>query len=47
MTAPERRGLAQRVLPLALVVRPKLHEASALAGLPVETEEDMVIILGR
>jgi hydroxymethylpyrimidine/phosphomethylpyrimidine kinase len=36
-----RAALAKELLPLAMVVTPNLHEASALAGMPVETEEDM------
>jgi hydroxymethylpyrimidine/phosphomethylpyrimidine kinase len=39
---PEARtALAQAILPLALVVTPNLHEAAALAGLPVGTPEEM------
>ena len=34
-------ALIERVLPLADVVTPNLHEAAALAGMPVTTEEDM------
>jgi hydroxymethylpyrimidine/phosphomethylpyrimidine kinase len=36
-----REALAKRMLPLALVVTPNLHEASALAGLPVTCEPEM------
>lgn len=36
-----RQALIDRVLPLAEVVTPNLHEASALAGIPVETEREM------
>jgi hydroxymethylpyrimidine/phosphomethylpyrimidine kinase len=36
-----RQALIDRVLPIAAVVTPNLHEASALAGIPVETEADM------
>ena len=36
-----RDALVRRVLPLAWVVTPNLHEASALAGIPVATEADM------
>ena len=36
-----RQALAERMLPLAEVVTPNLHEASALAGLPVTTEKEM------
>ena len=39
---PEARdALASLMLPLALVVTPNLHEAGALAGIPVETTADM------
>jgi hydroxymethylpyrimidine/phosphomethylpyrimidine kinase len=39
---PEARAaLVKELLPLALVVTPNLHEAEALAGMPVATEEDM------
>ena len=36
-----RAALVADVLPLAEVVTPNLHEAAALAGMPVETEADM------
>ena len=36
-----RAALVGRVLPLAEVVTPNLHEAAALAGIPVATEADM------
>jgi hydroxymethylpyrimidine/phosphomethylpyrimidine kinase len=36
-----RVALVQVMLPLAEVVTPNLHEAAALAGIPVETEADM------
>jgi hydroxymethylpyrimidine/phosphomethylpyrimidine kinase len=36
-----RDALARRVLPVAWVVTPNLHEAAALAGIPVATEADM------
>ena len=36
-----RQVLVERVLPLAAVVTPNLHEAAALAGMAVETERDM------
>jgi hydroxymethylpyrimidine/phosphomethylpyrimidine kinase len=35
------QALASLMLPLALVVTPNLHEASALTGMPVSTEEEM------
>src|SRR2546427_524832 len=39
---PEARAaLVKELLPLALVVTPHLHEAEALAGVPVATERDM------
>jgi hydroxymethylpyrimidine/phosphomethylpyrimidine kinase len=39
---PEARAaLIAHILPLAEVVTPNLHEAAALAGMPVETEADM------
>jgi hydroxymethylpyrimidine/phosphomethylpyrimidine kinase len=39
---PEARtALLKELLPLALVVTPNLHEAEALAGMPVVTESDM------
>src|SRR6267142_1160515 len=36
-----RAALVERVLPLAEVVTPNLHEASALADMPVTTEKEM------
>jgi hydroxymethylpyrimidine/phosphomethylpyrimidine kinase len=36
-----RAALIRAVLPLAEVVTPNLHEAAALAGLPVDSEADM------
>lgn len=36
-----REALVAEVLPLAEVVTPNLHEAAALAGMPVATEADM------
>jgi hydroxymethylpyrimidine/phosphomethylpyrimidine kinase len=36
-----RAALTETMLPLATVVTPNLHEAAALAGLPVATEADM------
>ena len=36
-----RAALVKELLPLALVVTPNLHEAEALAGMPVATERDM------
>jgi hydroxymethylpyrimidine/phosphomethylpyrimidine kinase len=36
-----RTALIKELLPLALVVTPNLHEAEALAGMPVATESDM------
>jgi hydroxymethylpyrimidine/phosphomethylpyrimidine kinase len=36
-----RAALVREVLPLAWVVTPNLHEAAALAGMPVESEADM------
>ena len=39
---PEARAaLVKELLPLALLVTPNLHEAEALAGMPVATERDM------
>ena len=39
---PEARAaLVREVLPLAAVVTPNLHEAAALAGMPVDAEADM------
>jgi hydroxymethylpyrimidine/phosphomethylpyrimidine kinase len=34
-------ALVTELIPVAMVVTPNLHEASALAGMPVETEQDM------
>ena len=39
--ADAREALAQRLLPVATVVTPNLHEASALAGMSVSTEKEM------
>jgi hydroxymethylpyrimidine/phosphomethylpyrimidine kinase len=36
-----RQALIREILPLALVVTPNLHEAAALAGIPVETHAEM------
>jgi hydroxymethylpyrimidine/phosphomethylpyrimidine kinase len=36
-----RAALIERMLPLAEVVTPNLHEAAALAGIPVTTEKEM------
>lgn len=36
-----RDALVREILPLAFVVTPNLHEAAALAGIPVETHADM------
>src|SRR5438128_5404502 len=36
-----RAALVKEMLPLATVVTPNLHEAGALAGMPVTTEADM------
>ena len=36
-----RAALIKELLPLALIVTPNLHEAEALAGLPVANERDM------
>ncbi len=36
-----REALIAEVLPLALVVTPNLHEASALGGIPIGSREDM------
>ena len=36
-----RAALVAEMLPLAEIVTPNLHEAAALAGIPVETEADM------
>ncbi len=36
-----REALIREMLPLAFVVTPNLHEAAALAAIPVETEKDM------
>ena len=39
---PEARAaLVKELLPLALLITPNLHEAEALAGMPVATESDM------
>ena len=39
---PEARAaLVKELLPLALLITPNLHEAEALAGMPVATERDM------
>ena len=36
-----RTALIKELLPLALIVTPNLHEAEALAGMPVANEQDM------
>jgi hydroxymethylpyrimidine/phosphomethylpyrimidine kinase len=41
LTADAREALIGEILPLALVVTPNLHEASVLAGIPVETLAEM------
>ena len=41
LQAEARSALTKELLPLALVVTPNLHEAEALAGMPVATESDM------
>ena len=41
LTADAREALIGEILPLALVVTPNLHEASVLAGIPVETLPEM------
>ena len=41
LRADARRALGERLLPLALVVTPNLHEAGALADMTVTSEEDM------
>lgn len=41
LQADARKALADRVLPLALVVTPNLPEAAALAGIPVTEPSDM------
>ena len=42
-----RAALVRDVLPLAWVVTPNLHEAAALAGVPVESEGDMEVAARR
>jgi hydroxymethylpyrimidine/phosphomethylpyrimidine kinase len=42
-----RAALVREVLPLAEVVTPNLHEAAALAGVPVESEADMEVAARR
>jgi hydroxymethylpyrimidine/phosphomethylpyrimidine kinase len=43
LLAPEaRQALVERLLPLALVVTPNLHEAGVLVGSPVRTMDDML-----
>jgi len=42
-----RAALVREVLPLAWVVTPNLHEAAALAGVPVESEADMEVAARR
>ena len=42
-----RAALVREVLPLAWVVTPNLHEAAALAGMPVESEADMEVAARR
>lgn len=42
-----RAALVREVLPLAWVVTPNLHEAAALAGMPVESEADMAAAARR
>ena len=42
-----RAALVREVLPIAWVVTPNLHEAAALAGVPVETEADMEVAARR
>ena len=42
-----RAALIERILPLALVVTPNLLEASALAGMPVGTEDEMAAAAAR
>src|SRR2546428_1038579 len=41
LAADAREVLVAEILPLALVVTPNLHEASVLAGIPVETVAEM------
>jgi len=41
LAADAREALIGEILPLALVVTPNLHEASVLAGIPVETRAEM------
>ena len=41
LRADARQALAERMLPLAMVVTPNLHEAAALAGIPVIDEASM------
>jgi hydroxymethylpyrimidine/phosphomethylpyrimidine kinase len=42
-----RAALVRDVLPVAWVVTPNLHEAAALAGVPVESESDMEVAARR
>ena len=42
-----RAALVAEMLPLAEIVTPNLHEAAALAGIPVETEADMEDVARR
>ena len=45
---PEARAaLVREVLPLAWVVTPNLHEAAALAGMPVQSEAEMEVAARR
>ena len=41
LQADARAALIKELLPLALIVTPNLHEAEALAGMPVANEQDM------